>query len=817
MTHEPHPVSPQAGNAPGNAPTPLAGVHVLDLTNELGVVGARTLASLGADVLRPELPQGDEVRSRPPLYTNKPWDAASDGPAHLVHNADKHSLILDWTDDAGRAELRTLIANSDIVLCSRGAAFLADIGIDVDSFAEHHPETTLVVLDPFPKDSPFSGEAYQDLTISAAAGFAWFCGSEEGPPEHPKGQMAYTYAGVSASLAALVGLVARDLRGTAGIYELNAQEAVAFSTAQSGDPNPLVWYGDLPGRIQWAGTAKRALQQCGDGNWVTFVMLGARFEALADWLSSAGISDEFLAPEWRDNEYYNEHLERLTEAIAKLCALYSRDEIVALGQQRSLMVMPIKNVAELLSDPQLAARDVFQPVQYGTDTVELPRLPMLFSQTPLRPPKPAPAPNEHDAGLLKQWHEPRESGTPPLHATQDALPLAGLRVADFSWMLAAPLATRFLADLGADVVRIESRMRRDMTREIGPQPPGYQNLDTNSTQHQASSNKRSLALDMRHPESVDIARRLIATSDIVLDNYRPGTMAKWGLGPDELLSEWPGLIVTTMPAVGSTGPHKHFGAIGNGVAGYGGINSLTGFAHNPPWGVGPIVADFFAPLFTVHGVLSAVHHRNTTGRGQHLDCSMLESTLWLLDTAFIENQLTGEIPERIGNRNKSMTPHGIFPCRGEEEWIAIAVETDEQWRTLCRIVEIPGHDRDRFARYAERHACESDVEALLGEATKRRSRWQLACALQRAGVPAAPVEHVHDHLHADSGMQNRFARVKHPYDIEFLVHNQFIRPRGATVPNRRAPMIGEHSDEILRELGLHESDITELFAKGIIN
>lgn len=542
-----------------------------------------------------------------------------------------------------------------------------------------------------------------------------------------------------------------------------------------------------------------------------------RFEVLAEWIKEAGVSDEFLQPEWQDHTYYNENLDRLTEAIGELCLRYSQDEVVRLGQERSLMVMPVKDAAQLLVDARLVERKVFQQVVDFPRELRLPRPPMVFSRSVLPPPRRAPQRDEHDADLLRDWLHGAPGRTAQPRSNAPRLPLEGIRVADFSWMLAAPIATRFLADLGADVIRIESHMRRDMTREIGPQPPGHQSLDTNSTQHQASSNKRSIALDLKHAESLDIARRIIDSADIVLDNYRPGTMAKWGLQPQALLKEWPHLLVVTMPAVGSTGPNKHFGAIGNGVAGYGGVNSLTGFPENPPVGVGPIVADFFAPLFTVHAILSAFHHKQLTGEGQHVDCAMLEATLWLLDTAFAECQLLGAPPARIGNRSPWMTPHGIFPCSGDDEWIAIAVSTDEQWRSLCRIAEIPAQHRDRFVHYGARSANEDEIERIVSEATCKRSRWQLALELQSAGVPAAPVEHTRDHLENDPGMSGRFAEVRHPYDISFLVQNQIIRPEGKVVPNRRAPMIGEHSDQVLRELGLNENDITQLFAKGILN
>jgi benzylsuccinate CoA-transferase BbsF subunit len=275
----------------------------------------------------------------------------------------------------------------------------------------------------------------------------------------------------------------------------------------------------------------------------------------------------------------------------------------------------------------------------------------------------------------------------------------------------------------------------------------------------------------------------------------------------------------SQPAVGATGPARRWGAIGNGVAGYGGINLLTGFPESLPVGVGPIVADFAAPLFSTTALLAALHERRRTGRGQYVDCGMLESTLWLLDVAFAEAQATGRDPARTGNRCAWMAPHGVFRCAGDDEWIAIAIRDDADWARAAAALGEPALANDpRFRTLAVRKRHEDEVEALIGALTGCRDRWDLAATLQRVGVPAGPVEHVADHLERDAGMSRRFTAISHPYGYEFLVQAQFIRPWGEVVPNRRAPMIGEHTQEILRDLlGMSEEEVADLVVKGILN
>ena len=794
---------------------PLAGLRVLDLSGELAVLGPRLLAALGADVVRPEPPSGDVLRHRAPFAPRHNGPGGAVSLAHIVHNGGKRSIIVP-PGAAGAAAIQALAAAADIVIAAEDSPFRPVLGPQPADFAAKNPGCALVIVDPFPPTSEYREWQVTDLIISAASGFSWFCGLADGPPEHPKGQLAYSYSGLASAFAAMVGVTARRRTGRAGWFEFSAQEASAFSTLQSADANQYRWYNDLPGRLQWTGTSRRSLQQCADGRWCTFVMLGPHLDALAAWLSEEGLGDQFLGEQWAERDYYLAHAGELTAAITRLCAMYPRDDLIARGQSIRLMVLPVSTATDLLADRHLRERRVFLPVATEAGELLLPRAPTVFSATPASSPRPAPALGADAVAVPRDWvARPAEEHGAPFAA---GLPLAGLRVADFSWQLAGPLATRLLGDMGADVVRIESHNRRDMVREVGPQPPGVFSLDTNSTHHNASSNKRSIALDLHHPEAVAVAREIIARSDIVFDNFTPGAMAKWGFDAASLLNVWPHLIVVSQPAVSCTGPHSHWGAIGTGVAGYAGLNGLSGFAENPPFGLGPIVADVIAPFFTMTAVLAALRHRDLTGEGQFLDCGMVEANVWMLDTAIAEAQLTGADPPRTGNRSAWMSPHGFFPCAGADEWVAIAVRSDAEWRNAAKTLGLSGAAGDPpFATFAGRKANESELEQLIATATIQHDRWDIARRLQAAGVPAAALENVADHLERDRGMGGRFTPITHPWGHQFLVQSQFIRPEGATVPNRRAAMLGEQTHEILSELlGKSEAEIEQLVVAGAL-
>ncbi|WP_134323836.1 CaiB/BaiF CoA-transferase family protein [Cumulibacter soli] len=787
---------------------PLAGLRVLELSDSAGALGGRFLAALGATVLRVDRPNSD--RGAEPGTCREARD--------LTLHVGKQSVEIDTSSADGRRELTALITGSDLVICSPGRPIMDQLGISIEAFAEEHPDVALVLLDPFPPDSPFNGETATDLLLSAAGGLAWLCGGAEGRPEQPKELLSQSYAAISASLAGLLGVNARALQGRAGWFEVTAQEAVAFASAQTGDVNHLTWHDRIPSRPSWAENPRGGVFQCADGRWVSVVFFGARYKQVIAWFQQERLGETYHDPAWLDYEYYFERIQQLAETMAELCTRYTADEVVQSGQSRLIMVTPVLGATDLLSDPQLLARNMFSAVPDSPSPVVVPRAPLVFSHATLPRPTAPPRPGAHDPAMLAEWlqESARRQGGRSAVSQTGRLPLEGLRVADFTWMLAGPIAARFLADMGADVVRLESSTRQDLAREIGNHPPGLQTIDTNSHQNLAGGNKRSLAVNMREAEGVEIARKAIGWADVVIENFRGGAMAKWGLDPESLLADRPELIVLSIPAVGSDGPRSGFGAIGSGVAAYGGINMLTGFPENPPRGVGVMIADFFTPLFAVQGVLAALYERQRSGRGQHIDAAMLESTLWMTGTTLADAQFEGQDPKRRGNRDLSMAPHGIFRCQGDDEWLALSIRSDGEWRDLCRVLSIPLECAERFALASTRLAHQDEVERVVEDATKKCVRWELSEQLQAAGVPAVPLENVADHLYHDAGMHRRWTEHTHPFGYPLMSQNQFIRPGGSVVPSRRYPNLGEHTAEVLGELGFSEDAVNDLFSRGIL-
>jgi benzylsuccinate CoA-transferase BbsF subunit len=397
-------------------------------------------------------------------------------------------------------------------------------------------------------------------------------------------------------------------------------------------------------------------------------------------------------------------------------------------------------------------------------------------------------------------------------------PLAGIRVLDFCWMIAGPLTTRLLADLGAEVIKVESIARVDRIREVGVQPPGMMSPDTNGVFNDCNANKKSLSLNLNHARGIELAKELARHSDIVTSNFTPDRMARWGLGYDDLRKVKPDIIVASIPVMGSKGSRSRWRAVGNGVVAMSGLNAHTGFVNRPPIGVGTLHSDFTSPYFAALQIAAAVHQRKRTGEGQFIELAQYEATVHLLDTEPLDYLVNGRQAERRGNTSEQYAPHGVYPCAGEDRWIAIAVRDDAEWQALCRVLGLGLGAQPELASLAGRAAAREEIDATVAGATETRDAWALSAELQAAGVPASPVEDVGDLAGRDPMHEGFLKEIEHPAGVSTLLQHEPITWNGERLPLERAPFMGEHTEAVLRDiLGLETEELAELAAEGVLS
>jgi len=398
-------------------------------------------------------------------------------------------------------------------------------------------------------------------------------------------------------------------------------------------------------------------------------------------------------------------------------------------------------------------------------------------------------------------------------------PLEGIRVADFTWVWAGPFCTLQLAHLGAEVIRVETASRPCVTRMIPPWADGQFGVNRGGYFNQYNQGKLSLALDLKDPRAVGIAKELVATSDIVCENFSAGVMDRLGLGYAALREVKPDIIMIAMSGYGATGPEREFVSYGPAQVPLSGLSSLTGYAGRPPMHVGVSYGDPTGGLHGAFAVLAALWHRHRTGKGQFIDLSQLETTVAVLPEGTMDYTMNHTQPPRDGNRDPQMAPHGVFRCAGEQRWVAIAVRTDAEWERLARIIGHPELATQAYRTLTARKSHEDDLEALVTAWTSGRSPEEVTRLLQEAGIPAFPSMSSKD-LSADPhlGEAGFFVNLDHP-EVGVRQHIGIPwRLNGSPCAVQRpAPCLGEHTNYVMTEvLNYSPDDVDRLKADGVL-
>jgi crotonobetainyl-CoA:carnitine CoA-transferase CaiB-like acyl-CoA transferase len=395
-------------------------------------------------------------------------------------------------------------------------------------------------------------------------------------------------------------------------------------------------------------------------------------------------------------------------------------------------------------------------------------------------------------------------------------PLSGLRVLDLSRVLAGPYCAQLLGDYGAAVIKVEQPGTGDPTRAWGP--PWLEGGGARQSAYYTSANrnKRGMTLDLKTAEGVAIARRLALSSDVVIENFMPGTLDALGLSYESLAAGNPGLILCSITGYGQTGPYRDRPGYDFMVQAEGGILSITGPTDGEPSKVGVAIVDVSAALFAATAILAALHHRALTGRGQHIDVALLDAQVaWLVNVA--HNAFAGESPARYGNAHPNIVPYETFPTADGR--IAVGVGSDEQFRKLCSLMGRPDLAADpRFLTNAGRVAARDELIPLLQALFRERPSAEWLAVLPAARIPAAPINDIPTVL-ADPHVRARemVRSVEHPVLGPVQVLGPVARLGETPAGVRSAPpLLGEHTEEILGELGYAAGDIERLRATGVI-
>lgn len=398
-------------------------------------------------------------------------------------------------------------------------------------------------------------------------------------------------------------------------------------------------------------------------------------------------------------------------------------------------------------------------------------------------------------------------------------PLDGLRVLDMGWVMVGPVTGRYLADLGADVVKLESSRRVDPLRTLGPFKDGKPGLERSISYHNLNAGKRSLTVDIKDPRGREAILRLVEWADVLIESFSPGVLDDLDLAYPILKARNPALIVASTSLLGQTGPHaRGTSGVGTMGASMSGASLLLGWPEHPPCGTYGPWTDAIAPRFIVPSILAALHRRRATGEGCQIDVAQAEAGIQFLSPAWYQYAANGTVMERRGHAGSPLrAPHGIFRCAGQDRWIALDGSDEAAWQALRTIVGGALLDAT-FDTLIGRLRKRAELEGAISTWTTSRQADELERSLQAAGVPAHVVSSSNDLAHDPELLDAHYRRIDDPVVGEAIVEGPRYRlgrtPERAT---RRGPRIGEHTQEILRDLcGYDAAAIDELKAAGVL-
>lgn len=801
---------------------PYEGLRVVDLSDRLsGAFAARLFGDFGADVVLAEPPEGHPLRAEPPFLDDRPGPERA--VLHAYINWNKGSVIVR---DA--SALAQLVTGADVLITTTDPLTTPPF----DAALMHlRPDAVHLSVTAHGLTGPLAGRPGNTLTASARTGWSQINAMRDEPPlQLPREQAGYV-GGLAGYVAAAAALRRRDEGDRAELVDVSEVEALALTVhpwgvaavyeqtgfshgpaggRSRGEPGPL-----------WEAADGRMNFGLGDfRNWTASMeLLGLpELAGRAELIPDAG-----------------RHAEDLSVAVAGIAATLPALErwplFHALARLRSVVGV-MQDIADLVRDPQLAAREYLVETAIEGSSVRAAGLPARLTASPWRPARPAPRLGEHQEAVVAnpaptKVKSSAPAANPRAEAARAEGPLSGVRVFSFTQAWSGPFATELLALLGADVVQVGSLGRSDVWRRVrtrvpkGIVAPGrvQHPLNTQGLYNSVNLNKREITLDLQQARGRDLLWRLLPRFEILVDNFRPNVLPGWGISLEKLHELRPGMIWASISGYGGEGPYREYPANGATTEPMAGLSSLHGYAGDPGMNTGGLYPDPVAGYFLVAAILAAMARRDRSGRPQRIDLSMLEAVTTVIGDAILEYDATGRLPRPRGNQHPRIAPHNVYAaCDGE--WLALAAESEAAWRALVAQIGDARLADAQFATMAARKAHETEIDAAIREWCAGQDAAAAAARLGALGVAAARVVPLYElysrpdpHLLAGGFVTRVDHREAGP---TWLPGRPWRFSAAPAAPIRPAPCVGEHSRAVLaEELGIDDQEYEQLVAMGV--
>ena len=798
---------------------------VLDLSQSNGAFCSYLLAHVGCRVVSVEPVGGSAIRQQQPLHNNVSawWQAYGRG---------NSSLHIDLDEPQSQPALIAWIKQADFLIHDWTESQAKLHHMTYPHLAEINPRLIVICITAYGARGPKSDWPATDLTIWAASGAHMLGGDADRAPVRTSVPQAFLHAGADAAGAALVADYERNQSNLGQFIDISAQQSCAQATlgANLATPNNSGYEvereagglrGLFPIQLTWP---------CADGFVAITFLFGAAFDEpnrrLLQWLAEHdcctqeevdtdwGLELSAMTGEGKSPAPYFE----LCKKIEIFTRARNQQTLFEQGLARGIYIAPTLDIAGLLEEKHFIARNYWHQVQIGDKTVRVPGEFAKLSATPLHLPGPAAAPTlEQSSVEAATPTAQRQSSTTASSAESSAnLPLSGLKVLDFMWVIAGPFFTRVLSDFGATVIKVESSIRVDPARGAATFKDGQPSIESGMPFTNFNAGKMSVTIDPSNPEGQAVIMDLLRWADIVTESFSPKAMQAWGLDYNSIKAINPSIIMLSSCLMGQTGPRSRVPGYGNMAAALTGFYDLTGWKDRSPAGPYLAYTDGVAPRFMLVALFAALEHRRRSGEGQHIDISQAEAAIHLLAPAIIDYQLSGKVWHRDGNRDLQYAPHGVYPTAGKDEWVAIACQSDLDWLALCTIMQIdPKAFRLEGATASQRQDLHPLIDEQISAWTASREGLDIETQLIAVGVAAHVVQNSAA-CYADPQLEHRHHYVSVPHTSLGTLVVENTRAHLSRTPGhvtRAGPELGEHNFHVLAEiLGYDDNRIADIYA-----
>ena len=699
----------------------------------------KLLADFGAEVIKVEPPGwGSPTRAAAPRTGDGPDHERSGLFAYL--NTNKRSIVLDLTRAADVARLHDVIATCDAVIDDHDARWARDTATSEDEMAAQHPRVVVCAITPYGREASVELANARSINVFHSSGWGYHTPSHADPTRPPLKGPGYHLADYEAGLDAALCVTAalfRQIHTGRGEYIDISQQAVLVSRADcilgrfiSGEIAPESRRDDFDQQ----GPA--SFFACADGYVYLYLTSRSHWLALKTLLDQPAWLDEF-DDDWLEFAVTAEKVALFHRGFAAWVADKRKDGVTEQAQRAGVPLVPVNGADDLHRLPQFSYRRFFSDVTHPVlGTAAYPTVGYAMGASPVCLRTAAPSLGQHTADVLGALDEPRKMPKSPPSQLKSVLrtrggPLAGVRVVELTKVWAGPYAGKLLAFLGAEVIKVESAAIPEEMRAYG-------GTDINHAPYFLSINPEILSvdIDIKTDDGMDRLRTLIADSDIVINNLRPGAMERQGLGYEDLTAIKSGIIAVSIKMWGNDGPMGYQTGYAPCFAALAGLASLVGYEGGPPSGMSMRYGDSTVGAAAAFAAVAALMHREATGEGQFVDVSAVEVLSSMIGDRIVEQNLTGRRLEPDGNRHPDLVPHGCYPC-ADREWLALAVGADAEWASLCEVLEATDLAGDpRFSSAAARRANSAALDHALSDKTRTHHAGPLAQRLRTRGVAA---------------------------------------------------------------------------------